>query len=153
MKNWWREGLHVPNFVNFLKDGQKKAACASLPISDEWLTFISTNSILAENSFPATREKWDKLPSAEKKWAKWKAQAGGGSFRSTNTATTFHEISAPDPANEKVPSSTVKNIDGYLDNIAAAATKKRDALNLLVANNKRLNTTMSHQHTTPEYNL
>ena len=79
---------------------------------------------MAENSFPTTREKWYKLTSAEKKWAKWKAQAGGGSFGSTNTAAAFHGISALDPANDKVPSSTVKNIDGYLDNIAAAATKK-----------------------------
>ena len=96
---------------------------------------------MSENSFLTTREKWDKLPSAEKTWAKWKAQAGGGSFGSTNTATAFHGISALDPANDKVPSSTVKNIDGYLDNIAAEATKKRDVLNLLMANNKRLNTT------------
>ena len=73
---------------------------------------------MAENSFPTTREKWYKLTSAEKKWAKWKAQAGGGSFGSTNTATAFHGIFTPYPADDKVPSS------GYLDNIAAEATKK-----------------------------
>ena len=49
-KNWWREYPLVPEYVNCLKEGQKKAACASLTILNEWLTAIMKISALAENS-------------------------------------------------------------------------------------------------------
>ena len=121
---------------------------------DEWLTFIATSSILAKKSLPTMQEKWDKLPITDKTWAKWKnhfvdaqatielaTQDGSDSFGSANAASAFHGTYAPDPADDKIPSSTVENIDGYLNNPAAVATNKRDVINHLMANNKILNTT------------
>ena len=66
MKKWWREDPGVLEYINRLKDGQKKAAHASLLISDKWLTVIETRSILAEKSFPTARDKWDDLPITSK---------------------------------------------------------------------------------------
>ena len=55
MTNWWREDPRVSEYVNRLKDGQKKAARVSLPILDKWITAIATSSILAKNIFPTAR--------------------------------------------------------------------------------------------------
>ena len=148
MAKWWREETCVPEYVNRLEDGQKKAARALVPISDEFLTGIATSSILAENSFMAAREKWDERPSGEKTWKNWKnhfadfqsaielaTHTSGGSFGSANSAAKFHGTSALHPADDEIPSSTVKKLYSYLDNIAVAATNKRDMFNRLVANN------------------
>ena len=140
----------MPKYFNRLKDGQKNAACASLPISDKWLTSIATSKILAENSFPTAQEKWDELPSTEKIWVnhfinakaaiEHATQARGGSFGSANSAALFHETSTLNPSNGKVLSNTVGNFNGYLNNISVTDTNKRDVLNRLVANNDRLTT-------------
>ena len=106
---------------------------------------------MAENSFPTAQEKWDKIPSVDKKWTKWNnqfinaqavieraMQSRGGSFGSTNAEFIFHVTGTSVPGNEMaISSSTANKLDGYLDNLATAATNKRDVLNRLVANNER----------------
>ena len=158
MTKWRREDPLVPEYINYLEDVQKKAARASLPISEEWLTTIATSSILAENSLPTAQNKRDKLLIASKKWKKWKdhlvdAQAAieratrhsGGFFTSTNSDAAFHGIvtAAPttDPAEDAIIySGTVTKLNGYPDNLAEAAINKWEVLNCLVANNDRLDT-------------
>ena len=72
MKKWWKEYPRVPEYFNRIKYRQKKAARASLPIMEKWLTAIATSYILDENSFMTAQDKWDELISAEKTWEKWR---------------------------------------------------------------------------------
>ena len=156
MTKWRREYPRMPKYINRHEDGQKNSARASLPIPDKWLMDITTSSIFSENSYPIAQEKYEKLPITEKIWAKWKnhfvgSQAAleratkdiGGSFGRTNTAAAFHGTSDPHTTDEKVPSITVENLDGYLDKLSAATTNKIDVLNRLVANNNRLTSTIA----------
>ena len=106
--------------------------------------------------FPTAQDKYYELSIARKTWTKWKdhsvdapaaiecaTRARGGSFESANAAAEFHGTGTAAPTDvpdEKmiIPSSTVDKIDGYLDNLAVAATNERDVLEYLVSNNKLL---------------
>ena len=71
-------------------------------------------------------------------------QASGGSFGSTNAAASSHgtgtavstNFPTADLTNDaRILSGTVNKLDGYLETLVTAATKKRDVLGRLVANN------------------
>ena len=71
-------------------------------------------------------------------------RASSGSFGRANPAAAFHgtvTCSSLPADNATIPSRTVDKLNGYLDNMAAAETKKQDVLNSLVSNNKWLETT------------
>ena len=72
MNNWWREDPHMPKYVNPLEDVHIKAVGDALLILDEWITVIVMSSILAENSFPTSQDKWEKIPVADNTCTKWK---------------------------------------------------------------------------------
>jgi hypothetical protein len=63
MQAWWEEDPRVPEYINKLEDAQKKAARATLPITNDWLAATATKSLLAAGSFPIQRPVWDaRLP-------------------------------------------------------------------------------------------
>ena len=59
----WEQDPRVPEYLNGLRDGQKKAKRASLPFSDDLFVAITSSLLLKSNSFPKDRPKWDdKIP-------------------------------------------------------------------------------------------
>ena len=52
---WWAEDPRVPEYVNRLKEAQRKSIRVSLPIDNKWLAAIATGSLLAAGSFPKQR--------------------------------------------------------------------------------------------------
>ena len=69
-------------------------------------------------------------------------RASGGSFQRANAVAAFYGTGTSVPTdNTVIPLSNVNKLDGYLDNMDAAATKERYVLNRLLANNERLSTT------------
>ena len=59
----WEQDPHVPDYLNRLRDGQKKANCVGLPFSDDLLSAITSSLLLKANSFPKDHPKWDgKIP-------------------------------------------------------------------------------------------
>ena len=59
----WEKDPRVPEYLNGLRDGHKKAKCAGLPFSDDLLAAIASSSLLKANSFPKDRPKWNnKIP-------------------------------------------------------------------------------------------
>ena len=55
----WEQDPRIPEYLNGLRDGQKKAKRAGLPFSDDLLAAIAPSSLLKSNSFPKNRPKWD----------------------------------------------------------------------------------------------
>ena len=49
----------VPEYLNALKDAQKKFVCAGLLFTDNLLTLIGSSSLLKVNSFSKDRATWD----------------------------------------------------------------------------------------------
>lgn len=72
MLSWWAEDPRVPEYINRLEDAQKKASRGPLPITDDWLSAVTSASFLSLGSFPCERPEWDGLPTSAKTWKKWK---------------------------------------------------------------------------------
>ena len=68
----WADNPRFPEYINHLKDTQKKSVRSKLPIDNKWLAAIVTSSLLAAGIFPKQRPKWESLPRANKTWAVWK---------------------------------------------------------------------------------
>ena len=104
----WEQDPCVPEYLNGIRDGQKKAKRASLPISDNLLAAIAFSSLLKANFFPKDRPKWDgKIPEDQtlKAWEDYflplhkalKREARlvtgcGNAFGSTHFAILIHGI-------------------------------------------------------------
>ena len=89
-------------------------------------------------------DEWEALPRASKTWPAWKTHyraahlarkrqmlaAGKNSFGGAN-AVTLHDDAT-------ISADTFTRLDGYLDNLAAAATTERTTLSQLIENNATL---------------
>ena len=53
----WEQDPRVPEYLNGLRDGQKKSKRAGLPFSDKLFSTIASSSLLKSNSFPKDRPK------------------------------------------------------------------------------------------------
>jgi len=158
MQSWWEDDPRVPEYINKLEDAQKKAARASLPITNEWLAATATKSLLAAGSFPIQRPVWDaKLP-ATKTWSAWKqwaresqltvereqraSGARGDTFGSASAAIDYHRPSpssgfAGAAGRATLPSFEEQFANG-MDALALAATNEKAVLDNLVSSNKVL---------------
>ena len=66
MLGWWANNPRVPEYMNHLKDTQKKFVQSKLPIDNMWLATIVTVFLLAAGSIPKQCPDWDSLPHANK---------------------------------------------------------------------------------------
>ncbi len=67
------EGMpDIPEYIFLLKDAQRKAARAHLPVTNQTLTILASTTLLATNTFPRTTELWEELDPADKTWTAWK---------------------------------------------------------------------------------
>ncbi len=110
---------------------------------DDQLLAIASTSVLASEHFPCPTDKWEALPRASKMWTAWKAHyraahsahkrqmlaAGKTSHGTTHAALTTEPNHPPD---------TYTRLDGYLDNLATAATTEHTTLTPLIENNLSL---------------
>jgi hypothetical protein len=58
----------IPEYINLLKEAQRKLARANLPMSDDQLLAIASTTVLAPGHFPRPTDKWEALPRASKTW-------------------------------------------------------------------------------------
>ena len=72
MHLWWVEDPCVPEFINIFDDAQKKATCAYLPVTINWLAAMYTSAFLSANSLPNNRPSWDGFIPFTQTWTAWK---------------------------------------------------------------------------------
>jgi hypothetical protein len=159
MQSWWEEDPRVPEYINKLKDAQKKALRAALPITNEWLVATASKSLLSAGSFPTQRTVWDSKFPASKTWAAWKqwacesqltiereqraSGARGDTFGSASAAYEYHR---PTPTSgfagaairSSLPASFEEQFASGMDALASAATNEKAVLDNLLASNKVL---------------
>jgi hypothetical protein len=56
----------IPKYIQLLKDVQRKAARAGLPVTDQTLTILASTALLAADTFPRTTILWEELAPADK---------------------------------------------------------------------------------------
>jgi hypothetical protein len=60
------EGTPItPKYIQLLKDAQRKAAWAGLPVTDQTLTILASTALLAADTFPCTTIFWEELACVE----------------------------------------------------------------------------------------
>ena len=134
-------------------------------MADMQLLAMALMAVLASNHFPCTTDAWEALPAASKSWTAWKTTfrkahfarkhqllASGGS----EPMGGAHSVTAHTPA--LLTLSTYGQLDGYLDNLANAATQEITMLADLVASNVSLTASIATLTTnlanlTPTYSI
>lgn len=146
MISYYAQADGIPKYINMMEEAQRKLARASLPMSDDQLLAIASTAVLASQHFPRTTDEWEARPRANKTWAAWKTTyraahiarkrqllASGSTSMDTpgraHVVTTDASLVTPD---------TFERLDGYLNNLANAATQERTTLTQLVENNASL---------------
>ena len=108
--------------------------------------------MITTERFPCTNDDWEDRAESEKTWENWKevykkahakarikAQANEGTvkFGAANSATHL-ETTQNVENNQGVDDGGMKYLEGYFDNLAAAAVNEKSVLENLVANNTKL---------------
>ena len=111
-------------------------------MSDDQLLAIASTSVMAAEHFPRATDEWEALPRNNKTWTAWKAH-----YRLAHTARkrqllatgrTTPTFGMANAATTEPDAETFAKLDGYLDNLAAAATTEKTTLTQLVENNATL---------------
>ena len=133
MLGYYVKAEGVPKYINKLEEAQRKLACASLPMTDDQLLAIASTSILASEYFPHQTDEWEALPKASKTWAAWKAHYRAAHIArkcqmlvTSKSMTTYGAANAVTPINDTISQETFAKLDGYLDNLAVAATTEKN---------------------------
>ena len=147
MMGYYAEAEGIPEYINMLEDAQRKAERAKMPIADVQLVAIASTAVLASQDYVRATEDWEALTNAQKTWTKWKSSfrvahlarkrqllASGGAGP---THAGAHAASATGPSSLLSP-GTIDRLDGYLDNLASAATSERSTLAQLIECNASL---------------
>ena len=127
-----------------MEDAQRKLERANLPMSNAQLLAIATTLVLASGHFPRPTDDWEAKAPADKTWTAWKTH-----YRAAHTARRRQMLAAGTTmmggANavttvdtEPLTDATLARLDGYLDNLAAAATNERTTLQQLIDANATL---------------
>lgn len=142
MQSFYAEAEGIPEFINMLEDSQRKLARANLPMTDAQLLAIASTQILASDHFPRPTDEWEARP--VKTWAAWKvhyraahvarkrqllAVANSATNGAANATTSGAYAVMPDDPTQM---ETLDRLDGYLDNLAAAATTDNRRVELLM---------------------
>ncbi len=145
MMSYYDKADGIPEYINLLEEAQCKLARANLPMSDNQLLAIASTAVLASGHFSRPTDEWEALPRASKTWTAWKTRyraahiarkrqplaAGTTSLGTANTVT---------PTGDTITPETFARLDGYLDNLALAATTERTTLTKLIETNALLTT-------------
>ena len=144
MMGYYMDAEGIPEYIIMLEDAQRKLARANLPMSDDQLLAIASTAVLASEHFPHPTDEWEALPRDQKTWTAWKTHYRAAhlarkrlllaSGRSNTTGGVAHAVTY----DTTIQPETLDRLDGYLDNLAAAATNDRTTLSQLIDSNANL---------------
>ena len=59
----------IADYIEALKDAQRKGKRANNPVSDEYLVMVATKAIMSSNRFPRADDDWEDLDPLNRDWA------------------------------------------------------------------------------------
>ena len=128
----------IPEYINMLEDAQRQASRAGRAISDKTLLLFASTAMLTSEWFPRANDDWENRAELDKTWAAWKiaykqahakarvkAQAHEGSTKlgAANSAAR-PEYQLPLNTQHEGARENVNTLEGYFNNLAAAATNE-----------------------------
>ena len=139
MHNAHKDSEGIPEYINTLEAGRDKAERAGAPITDNMLVIIATKAMLTTEQYPRANETWEELDVVEKTWEAWKtlyrkaakkaaikatAASGRDQFGAAHAATE----SQSEDMNPHMGAAMGATMEGYFDNLAAAAMNDQSTL-------------------------
>ena len=64
MQSYYKQADRIPQYIALLKEAQKKAKRANMPISDPKLVMMASAAVLAAQHFPREVDNWEGLAAA-----------------------------------------------------------------------------------------
>jgi hypothetical protein len=72
MHQYYTQAKGIPQFINMMKDAQKKAKRAGMPINDIKLVMMALAAVIPAQHFPHKVDDWEGLPPILGTWTAWK---------------------------------------------------------------------------------
>ena len=152
MQRYHLEVEGIPEYINILEEAQRQAGRTGRAISDETILIFASMAMLTSGRFPWANDDWEDRAELDKTWAAWKlaykqahakarvkaqAHEGSNKFGAANSAARLEDQLPLDTQHEGA-SKNVNTLEGYFNNLSAAATNEKEILNQLVLNNTTL---------------
>ena len=153
MQRYHIEVEGIPEYINMLEDDQQQAGRAGHTIMYDTLLLFASPAMLTSDCLPRANYNWEDRAERDKTWATWKlaykqthakarvkvqATEGSTKFGAANSAARQEAACLPLDNQLEEDSSDVKTLEGYFDNLAAAAVNEKYVLKQLVFNNTTL---------------
>ena len=145
----------IPEYINMLEDSQRKAGRAGQKIANKTLLLFASTAMLTSEQFPRANDDWEECAERDKTWeqrktaykkaqaqARVKAQTNDGSAKFGAAKSAARQDKPTPPLENQLEDEDVgiKALEGYFDNLAAAAVNEKYVLQQLVLNNTTLTT-------------
>ena len=129
-----------------LKDAQRQADRAGQTIADETLLLFASTAMLTSEWFPRANDEWEERAKRDNTWSQWKtaykkahaqamvkAQANDGTAKFGAANSVARQDKPNPPLDNQIEEEDVgiKDLERYLDNLAAAALNKKSVLQQL----------------------
>ena len=141
MKSLYKYSEGVPKFINEMETAHSKYKRAKLVINDEYLHAVALKSLLQLGEYETETREWSKLPEDKQTWKEWKttfraayaakrrseaAQEGEKKTFGGSALFSVAPVGNEQPEQQEAPKMShqmLNSLEGYLDNIAVAATQ------------------------------
>ena len=136
-----------------LEDAQRQGGRAGRTIVDKTIILFASTDMLTSERFLRANDDWEERTERDKTWSKGKtaykrahakvrvkAQDNDGNvkFGAANSAALQEKANYPLDNKLEEDGGDLKTLEGYFDNVAAAAVNKKGVLQKLVSNNTTL---------------
>ena len=149
METLFRDAEGIPQYTNAMEVTQRKSKRAKLVIHDEYMHAVALKLLLQSGGYETETREWSKLPEDHQTWTAWnttfqetyvskrrseaareweeKPFCGSAIFGATAEKTTNAQLRRSGTPTTARPSQLTNQmmdlLEGYLENIAAAATQ------------------------------
>jgi hypothetical protein len=131
----YKNAASMPDFILAMKEAQKKAKHAELPILNIKLAMYAATSILQLGNYKKETDEWEGCSAAMKTWSKWKQTYLAAYARGVNCqhvdATDKPFSQAANLVRLPATHDVMDALAGSLDNLALAATTNRTTVQQL----------------------
>ena len=146
MHGYYAQADGIPQYIIMLKEAQKKAKRAGMPIADIELVMMALAAVLAVQHFPCKVDDWEGLPALGRTWSAWKTSFCSAHLKRQRQILASRGGELLGGAHGVLPTdplATIDRLEVALNNLAIAATNNAAVLQQLTAANLALTNTVA----------
>ena len=139
MKTLFSNADGIPQYINTMEATHRKSKRAKIVLTDEYMHAVTLKSLLQSGEYETEMREWSKLQETQQTWTKWKTTfwetyvakrcseaAQEGEEKPFSGSVTFGVTNKTQTKGAQLTHHMMDFLEGYLNNIAAAATQTAD---------------------------